>query len=222
MPLVVGNVATAAAACWLAGLGVDAIKVGVGPGRGCRTRLETGAGVPQLQAVREVLPRDRGPRARDRGRRRAGRQGPVPGDRVRSLDRHAGQPALGHRRGAGNDRGGPGDAPEDEALPRHDLARGRRRRQRGRRAGRGAAHSRGRPVRPRALRRQRRRDPGADPRPPAVGGQLRGRDDARGRPRQDRARARALPDPALGSVAAGVFRADARTPSAASRAPRHA
>ena len=35
-------------------LGVDAIKVGVGPGRGCRTRLETGAGVPQLQAVREA------------------------------------------------------------------------------------------------------------------------------------------------------------------------
>ena len=29
-------------------------RSGVGPGRGCRTRLETGAGVPQLQAVREV------------------------------------------------------------------------------------------------------------------------------------------------------------------------
>jgi IMP dehydrogenase len=54
VPLVVGNVATAAAARWLAELGVDAIKVGVGPGRGCRTRLETGAGVPQLQAVREA------------------------------------------------------------------------------------------------------------------------------------------------------------------------
>lgn len=53
-PLVVGNVATADAARWLAGLRVDAIKVGVGPGRGCRTRLETGAGVPQLQAVREA------------------------------------------------------------------------------------------------------------------------------------------------------------------------
>jgi IMP dehydrogenase len=55
VPLVVGNVATAAAARFLAELGVDAIKVGVGPGRGCRTRLETGAGVPQLQAVREVF-----------------------------------------------------------------------------------------------------------------------------------------------------------------------
>jgi IMP dehydrogenase len=54
VPLVVGNVATASAARWLADLGADAIKVGVGPGRGCRTRLETGAGVPQLQAVREV------------------------------------------------------------------------------------------------------------------------------------------------------------------------
>jgi IMP dehydrogenase len=52
--LVVGNVATAEATCRLAALGVDAIKVGVGPGRGCRTRLETGAGVPQLQAVREA------------------------------------------------------------------------------------------------------------------------------------------------------------------------
>jgi IMP dehydrogenase len=54
LPLVVGNVATAEAACWLATLGADAIKVGVGPGRGCRTRIETGAGVPQLQAVREA------------------------------------------------------------------------------------------------------------------------------------------------------------------------
>ncbi len=55
VPLVVGNVATAEAARALADLGVDAIKVGVGPGRGCRTRVETGAGVPQLQAVREAF-----------------------------------------------------------------------------------------------------------------------------------------------------------------------
>ena len=39
---------------FLADVGVDAIKVGVGPGRGCRTRLETAAGVPQLQAIREA------------------------------------------------------------------------------------------------------------------------------------------------------------------------
>ena len=54
VPLVVGNVATTEGARRLVDLGVDAIKIGVGPGRGCRTRLETGAGVPQLQAVREA------------------------------------------------------------------------------------------------------------------------------------------------------------------------
>ena len=36
-------------------IGADAIKVGVGPGRGCRTRLETAAGVPQLQAIQRSL-----------------------------------------------------------------------------------------------------------------------------------------------------------------------
>lgn len=53
-PLVVGNVATYEGARFLAFLGVDGIKVGIGPGRGCLTRLETGAGVPQLQAIREA------------------------------------------------------------------------------------------------------------------------------------------------------------------------
>jgi IMP dehydrogenase len=52
--LVCGNVATGEGAAFLRDLGADAIKVGVGPGRGCRTRLETGAGVPQLQAIREA------------------------------------------------------------------------------------------------------------------------------------------------------------------------
>jgi len=52
--LVCGNVGTADGARFLRDLGVDGIKVGIGPGRGCRTRLETGAGVPQLQALREV------------------------------------------------------------------------------------------------------------------------------------------------------------------------
>jgi IMP dehydrogenase len=53
--LVAGNVGTAEGAANLALLGVEAIKVGIGPGRGCRTRLETGAGVPQLQAIREAF-----------------------------------------------------------------------------------------------------------------------------------------------------------------------
>jgi IMP dehydrogenase len=53
-PLLCGNVATSEGARFLADCGVDAIKVGIGPGRGCRTRLETAAGVPQLQAIREA------------------------------------------------------------------------------------------------------------------------------------------------------------------------
>jgi IMP dehydrogenase len=52
--LICGNIATAEGARFLMDLGADGIKVGIGPGRGCRTRIETGAGVPQLQAIREV------------------------------------------------------------------------------------------------------------------------------------------------------------------------
>ncbi len=52
--LICGNVGTAEGALFLKNLGADGIKVGIGPGRGCRTRLETGAGIPQLQAIREV------------------------------------------------------------------------------------------------------------------------------------------------------------------------
>jgi IMP dehydrogenase len=52
--LIAGNVGTGEGAKFLKELGADAIKVGIGPGRGCRTRLETAAGVPQLQAIREA------------------------------------------------------------------------------------------------------------------------------------------------------------------------
>lgn len=53
--LVAGNVSTAEGAMFLADLGVDAVKVGVGPGRGCLTRREVGVGTPQLQAIRECF-----------------------------------------------------------------------------------------------------------------------------------------------------------------------
>ncbi len=52
--LVVGNVATAAAARDLLSLGVDGLKVGIGPGSICTTRVVTGAGVPQITAVMET------------------------------------------------------------------------------------------------------------------------------------------------------------------------
>ncbi|MBI4459809.1 MAG: IMP dehydrogenase [Acidobacteria bacterium] len=51
--LVAGNVATFEAACDLIHLDVDAIKVGVGPGSICTTRMVTGAGVPQITAIME-------------------------------------------------------------------------------------------------------------------------------------------------------------------------
>ena len=52
--LVVGNVATGAAAKMLVDNGADAIKVGIGPGSICTTRVVAGVGVPQLSAVYDV------------------------------------------------------------------------------------------------------------------------------------------------------------------------
>ncbi len=52
--LVVGNIATSEAAKDLAKLGVDAVKVGIGPGSICTTRVVAGIGVPQLTAVLDV------------------------------------------------------------------------------------------------------------------------------------------------------------------------
>ncbi|MCL4872527.1 IMP dehydrogenase [bacterium] len=53
--LIAGNVATAGAAEALIKAGVDAIKVGVGPGSICTTRVVTGIGVPQITAVADVV-----------------------------------------------------------------------------------------------------------------------------------------------------------------------
>jgi IMP dehydrogenase len=52
--LIVGNVATAEGAKALADAGADAVKVGVGPGSICTTRIIAGVGVPQLSAVMEA------------------------------------------------------------------------------------------------------------------------------------------------------------------------
>jgi IMP dehydrogenase len=51
MDVVAGNVGTAAAAKDLAKAGADAVKVGVGPGSICTTRVVSGAGMPQLTAI---------------------------------------------------------------------------------------------------------------------------------------------------------------------------
>ena len=52
--LCAGNIATAEAAKFLIKLGVDTIKVGIGPGSICTTRLVAGIGVPQLSAIMNV------------------------------------------------------------------------------------------------------------------------------------------------------------------------
>jgi IMP dehydrogenase len=50
-----GNIATAQAALDLAAAGADAVKVGIGPGSICTTRIVTGVGVPQMTAVANVV-----------------------------------------------------------------------------------------------------------------------------------------------------------------------
>lgn len=54
LPVIAGNIATAAGAKALADAGADAVKVGVGPGSICTTRIVTGAGAPQLTAIMEA------------------------------------------------------------------------------------------------------------------------------------------------------------------------
>src|SRR5438128_7721971 len=53
--VIAGNVATFDGACELARCGADAIKVGIGPGSICTTRVVTGAGVPQITAIAEAF-----------------------------------------------------------------------------------------------------------------------------------------------------------------------
>ena len=53
--VIVGNIATADAAQMLIDAGADAVKVGIGPGSICTTRIVTGIGVPQLTAVMDVF-----------------------------------------------------------------------------------------------------------------------------------------------------------------------
>ena len=54
LDIVVGNIATASAAKYLVDIGADAVKVGIGPGSICTTRVIAGVGYPQLSAILEV------------------------------------------------------------------------------------------------------------------------------------------------------------------------
>ena len=62
LPIVAGNVATAKGAIALADAGASAVKVGIGPGSICTTRIVTGVGVPQITAIADAAAalKDRG------------------------------------------------------------------------------------------------------------------------------------------------------------------
>ena len=55
LELIAGNVGTGEGAKALIDIGVDAVKVGIGPGSICTTRVVTGAGVPQIMAIAECV-----------------------------------------------------------------------------------------------------------------------------------------------------------------------
>jgi len=57
--IMAGNVATYAGADYLASVKADIVKVGIGPGSVCTTRIKTGFGVPQLTAIQECARADR-------------------------------------------------------------------------------------------------------------------------------------------------------------------
>ncbi|MDG6290807.1 IMP dehydrogenase [Glaesserella parasuis] len=62
LPIVAGNVATAEGAIALADAGASAVKIGIGPGSICTTRIVTGVGVPQITAIADAAEalKDRG------------------------------------------------------------------------------------------------------------------------------------------------------------------
>ena len=120
--LIVGNVATFDGACELARAGADAIKVGIGPGSICTTRIVTGAGVPQITAIAEAYRATKdSEHSGDRGRRhqifRRYHEGVSRGG-SRSHDRFL---VRGNRRKPGRIDSLSG--PDLQILPRHGLAR---------------------------------------------------------------------------------------------------
>ena len=117
-----GNIATGAAALALVEAGADAVKVGIGPGSICTTRIVAGVGVPQIMAIDNVATALQGsgvPLDRRRRHPLLGRH--LQGHRRRGAHRDDGRHVRRHRRSAGRNRSVPG--PQLQELSRHGLDR---------------------------------------------------------------------------------------------------
>lgn len=113
--IMAGNVATYAGADYLASLSVDIVKVGIGPGSVCTTRIKTGFGVPQLTAIQDCARADRSVVA-DGGLRH-------PGDIVKALAFGADFVMVGGM--LAGTRPTPGEPQKDiEGRPTHKVYRG--------------------------------------------------------------------------------------------------
>ncbi len=119
--LLAGNIATYEGAMALIDAGADAIKVGIGPGSICTTRMVTGAGMPQITAISEAF-RAAGPARHSDHRRRRHQvlRRRHQGHRRRRQRRHDGLPLRRRRREPRRDHPLPG--PLLQGLPRHGLA----------------------------------------------------------------------------------------------------
>ena len=120
--LIAGNVATFDGACELAKAGADGIKVGIGPGSICTTRVVTGAGMPQITAIAEAsrATKDSGiPIIADGGIKYSG-------DITKAIAAGAGAVMIGslvRRHGRKSGRTDPLSRPHLQVLPRHGFAR---------------------------------------------------------------------------------------------------
>lgn len=113
--IMAGNVATYAGADYLASVKADIVKVGIGPGSVCTTRIKTGFGVPQLTAIQECARADRSIVA-DGGIR-------TPGDIVKALAFGADFVMIGGM--LAGTRPTPGEPIKDaEGHPTHKVYRG--------------------------------------------------------------------------------------------------
>ena len=175
LPVIAGNVVTEEGVEALADAGADAVKVGVGAGSICTTRVISGAGMPQLSAIWHTTRRARQLRRPGHRRRRhhvlrRHRQG----DRRRRRDGDARLAARRHRGEPGRD-GAVRGAPLQE-LPRHGLD--------GRHAGPRRRPLRQRPVDASAAASRKLVPEGIEGRVAYAGAARRGRLPARRRPAQ--------------------------------------